>query len=68
MDTKGRTALTLHALKIVDELRDRELVITYDYSIASMMRKPFVFFTGFLSMFAAAWVIGSLDMGIKGRK
>jgi hypothetical protein len=30
MDTTGRTALTLKAINIVDEFRDRELIVTYE--------------------------------------
>jgi oligosaccharyltransferase complex subunit alpha (ribophorin I) len=62
------TMLTLTAINIVDDLRDRELIVTYDYPFIAMLRKPLVIFTAFVSLFAATWVIGSLDMGIKGKK
>lgn len=68
MDTVGRTTLTLHALNIVDELRERELIVTYDYPLLAAFRKPLVIFGSLLALFAASWVIGSLDVGIKGRK
>jgi oligosaccharyltransferase complex subunit alpha (ribophorin I) len=68
MDTIGRTALIIKANNIVDELRDREIIVTYDYPLLAGLRKPLVIFLSFLSLFAAAWAIGSLDVGIKGRK
>jgi oligosaccharyltransferase complex subunit alpha (ribophorin I) len=68
MDTIGRTTLTLNAINIVDELRGRELIVTYDYPFIAILRKPLVIFAGFFSLFAATWAIGSLDVRIKGKK
>ena len=68
MDTKGRTMLTLKALNIVDDVRDRELIVTYDYPLSAALRKPIVIFSATLSLFLAAWAIGSVDVGIKGVK
>lgn len=68
MDTVGRTALTLTATNIVDDLRDRELIVTYDYPFMAGLRKPFVIFGSLLAVFTAAWVVGSVDVGIRGRK
>merc|ERR1711977_598756 len=68
MDTTGRTSLTLTAINIVDDLRDRELIVTYDYPLLAGLRKPLVIFTSFVSLFFAAWAIGSLDVSIRGRK
>ena len=68
MDTIGRTALTLKAINIVDDLRDRELIVTYDYPLLAGLRKPLVIFVGFVSLFAAVWAIGSVDVGIHGKR
>lgn len=68
MDTLGRTALTLNAINIVDDLRDRELIVTYDYPFLAAFRKPLVIFAGFASLFVAAWAIGNLDVSITGKK
>jgi oligosaccharyltransferase complex subunit alpha (ribophorin I) len=68
MDTTGRTVLTLTAINIVDDVRDRELIVTYDYPLLAGLRKPLVIFTAVLSLFVTAWAIGSLDVGIKGKK
>ncbi|KAE9382172.1 oligosaccharyltransferase alpha subunit [Stipitochalara longipes BDJ] len=68
MDTTGRTALTLTAINIVDDFRERELIVTYDYPLLAGLRKPLVIFVTFFGLFAAAWAIGSIDVGIKAKK
>ncbi|KAG9247498.1 oligosaccharyltransferase alpha subunit [Calycina marina] len=68
MDTIGRTMLTLKATNIVDDLRHRELIVTYDYPLLAGLRKPLVIFSAILAVFIAAWGIGSLDVGIKGKQ
>jgi oligosaccharyltransferase complex subunit alpha (ribophorin I) len=68
MDTTGRTALTLTAINIVDDFRDRELIVTYDYPLLAGLRKPLVIFVAFFGLFAATWAIGSIDVGIKAKK
>ncbi|KAF8852035.1 Ribophorin I [Acephala macrosclerotiorum] len=68
MDTTGRTTLTLTAINIVDDFRDRELIVTYDYPFLAGFRKPLVIFTAFVGVFCAAWAIGGLDTGIHGKK
>lgn len=67
MDTKGRTALTLTAYNVVDDVRDRELFITYDYPLSAALRKPLVIFSATLSLFLAVWAIGQVDTGIKAK-
>jgi oligosaccharyltransferase complex subunit alpha (ribophorin I) len=68
MDTLGRTALTIRADNIVDDIRDRELVVTYDYPFTAGLRKPAVIFASLLAVFTAAWLVGNVDVGIKGKK
>lgn len=68
MDTIGRTTLTLTAVNIVDDLRDRELIVTYDYPFMAGLRKPLIIFGSTLAVFIAAWVVGSMDVGIRARK
>ena len=67
MDTVGRTTLTLTAVNIVDDLRDRELIVTYDYPFLAGLRKPFTIFASVLTLFIAAWGIGSLDISIRAK-
>ena len=67
MDTAGRTTLTLTAMNIVDEFRQREVVVTYDYPFSARFTKPLAIFGGFLVVFGVSWVVGNLDVSI-GRK
>ena len=67
MDTIGRTTLTMTAMNVVDELRDRELVVTYEYPSSAQFRKPLTIFAGLAVIFAVSWVVGNLDVSI-GRK
>ena len=67
MDTTGRTALTLTAYNVVDDVRDRELLVTYDYPLSAAFRKPVVIFSAVLSLFVAVWAIGQVDTGIKAK-
>ena len=67
MDTKGRTALTLTAYNVVDDVRDRELFVTYDYPLSAALRKPVVIFSAVLSLFVAVWAVGQVDTGIKAK-
>lgn len=68
MDTLGRTTLVLRARNINDDLRDRELIVTYNYPFLAGLRKPLVIFSGMLAIFATAYVVGSLDTRIAAKK
>ena len=65
MDTTGRTALTIHAVNLVDELRGRDLIVTYKYPFAAALKKPLTVFTGALAIFVVSWFVGNLDVSIK---
>ncbi|KAI1178795.1 Ribophorin I [Nemania sp. FL0916] len=62
LDTVGRTVLTINARNLVDELRDRELVVAYEYSTAAALRKPFVIFASTMSAFVGIWLLSKLDV------
>lgn len=64
MDTIGRTVLKLTALNVVDEAREANLVVIYDYPFQAAFRKPLSIFTGVLGVFVAAWAIGRVDISI----
>ncbi|KAK5007747.1 dolichyl-diphosphooligosaccharide--protein glycosyltransferase subunit 1, partial [Cryomyces antarcticus] len=64
LDTAGRPTLHLTALNLVDELRDRDLVVAYDYPPAAAFRKPVAVFVAVLAVFGAAWAVGSVDVSI----
>lgn len=62
LDTLGRTALVIKARNLVDDFRDRELVITYDYPLAASLRKPLIVFASAIAVFVGAWVVGNLEL------
>jgi oligosaccharyltransferase complex subunit alpha (ribophorin I) len=68
MDTLGRTTLSLTAINLVDEYRDRDLLVTYDYPWTAGYRKPVVVTLGMFAVFAAIWVLGSMDTSIGKKK
>jgi oligosaccharyltransferase complex subunit alpha (ribophorin I) len=68
MDTVGRPTLKLTALNVVDEWRDKDLVITYDYPWTAGYRKPLTIAAGLGSIFLGVFFIGSLDTRIGRRK
>jgi len=49
---------------VIDESRDKDIVITYDYHLLAAYRKPFTVFAGVLAVFATAWGVGRLDISI----
>ena len=64
LDTVGRTDVTITASNLVDDFRDREFIVSYDYTLAAALRKPFVVFASMVGVFAAGWVIGGLEFRI----
>jgi oligosaccharyltransferase complex subunit alpha (ribophorin I) len=68
MDTLGRTTLSLTAINLVDEFRDRDLLVTYDYPWTAGYRKPIVITLGVFALFAVTWVLGSIDTSIGKKK
>lgn len=62
LDTVGRTALILKARNLVDDFRDRELIVTYDVPFLASIRKPLVVFGSVLAAFVAAYVIGGVEL------
>ncbi|KAF2134450.1 Ribophorin I [Dothidotthia symphoricarpi CBS 119687] len=55
MDTVGRSTLSLTAINLVDEFRDRDLIVTYDYPWAAGYRKPVVITLGVFAVFSVHW-------------
>lgn len=68
MDTLGRTVLKLTAVNVVDELREKELIVTYDYPFLAGFRKPIAIFAAVLGVFAVSWIVSSLDTSIGKKK
>lgn len=63
LDTLGRTSVTIKAQNLVDEFRDRHVIITYDATLASALRKPILVFASMMAIYASAWVVGSIRVG-----
>ncbi|KAH7363735.1 Ribophorin I [Pyrenochaeta sp. MPI-SDFR-AT-0127] len=68
MDTLGRTTLSLTAINLVDEFRDRDLIVTYDYPWTAGYRKPIVITLGLFAVFAVTYVLGTIDTSIGKKK
>jgi oligosaccharyltransferase complex subunit alpha (ribophorin I) len=68
LDTIGRTALVIQGRNLVDDLRDRELVVTYDYPLTAALRKPVIVFSSALVVFATAWLLGNVELKFDARK
>jgi oligosaccharyltransferase complex subunit alpha (ribophorin I) len=64
MDTVGRTTLNLVAINVVDELRERDLIVTYEYPSSAKYRKPFALAGGLFVLFVLCWIVGNLDVSI----
>ncbi|KAI2636126.1 oligosaccharyltransferase alpha subunit [Xylaria nigripes] len=67
LDTIGRTVLTIKAQNLVDEFRDRELIVSYDYSTMAAFRKPFVIFTSTVTVFIGIWLLSKLDVSFSAK-
>ncbi|KAH8737260.1 Ribophorin I [Ilyonectria robusta] len=68
LDTVGRTSVSITARNLVDEFRDRDLIISYDAPLMSVLRKPLVIFASIMSLYAATWIIGKVQVGFQPRK
>lgn len=62
LDTIGRTALVIKARNLVDDFRDRELVISYDLPLSASLRKPLVVFGSAIAVFVGAYIIGNIKL------
>ncbi|KUI66298.1 Dolichyl-diphosphooligosaccharide--protein glycosyltransferase subunit 1 [Cytospora mali] len=62
LDTIGRTVLVIKARNLVDDLRDRELIVSYDVPLLADIRKPLVIFGSMVVTFIAAYVIGGVEL------
>ncbi|KAK3996430.1 Dolichyl-diphosphooligosaccharide--protein glycosyltransferase subunit 1 [Cladorrhinum sp. PSN332] len=62
LDTIGRTALTVKARNLVDDFRDRELVVSYEVPLLASLRKPLVIFGSSVAFFVSIWALGTLDL------
>ncbi|KAK2593918.1 dolichyl-diphosphooligosaccharide--protein glycosyltransferase subunit 1 [Conoideocrella luteorostrata] len=63
LDTLGRTSVTIKAQNLVDEFRDRDVIISYETSLFDTLRKPFIVFGSMMTVYAAAWAVGKVEVG-----
>ncbi|KAG5921780.1 hypothetical protein E4U42_005709 [Claviceps africana] len=63
LDTIGRTSVTFRARNLVDEFRDRDILISYETSLLDTLRKPIVIFGSMMAVYAAAWIVGKVEIG-----
>ena len=68
MDTIGRTSLNIRARNLVDDIRGREIIVTYQYPLMAGLRKPLVIFASVLSLLAGVWVLGRLNTSISAKR
>ena len=68
MDTLGRTTLTLTARNVVDEAREADLIVLYDYPWTAGLRKPVTIFVAVLAVFLTAFAVGRIDTSIGKKK
>ncbi|KAI1866496.1 hypothetical protein JX265_007797 [Neoarthrinium moseri] len=62
LDTIGRTVLTIKARNVPDDFRDRELYVSYDYSLLASLRKPLVIFSSVISVFVGTWLLSKVEV------
>lgn len=68
LDTIGRTALIIKARNLVDDFRDRELILSYDYPLMASLRKPLMVFGSTIAFFAGVWAIGNIELKFASKK
>ncbi|KAL8404975.1 hypothetical protein RB594_009740 [Gaeumannomyces avenae] len=68
LDTIGRTSLVITAQNLVDEFRDREIVVSYDYPLLASLRKPIVISSSVFGLFVLTWAIGRIDTKFPNKK
>ncbi|RBR03455.1 hypothetical protein FVER53590_00956 [Fusarium verticillioides] len=61
LDTVGRTTVSIKARNLVDEFRDRQLIISYDAPLSSALRKPLVIFASAMVVFVTTWALGHVQ-------
>ena len=68
MDTVGRPTLVIKARNLVDDFRDRELILSYDLPLMASLRKPLIVFGSSMALLVGALVIGKLDFKFDSKK
>ncbi|KAK6505005.1 dolichyl-diphosphooligosaccharide--protein glycosyltransferase subunit 1 [Arthrobotrys musiformis] len=64
MDTIGRTSIKLTIDNVVDEVKNRDIIVTYNYSTLSALRKPLVVLVSVFSLYIVTAILGRIDLSI----
>ncbi|EPS37859.1 hypothetical protein H072_8424 [Dactylellina haptotyla CBS 200.50] len=64
MDTLGRTTVKLTIDNMVDDLKNRDIIVTYNYSAMAAFRKPLTVLVSVFSLYAVSAVLGKIDLSI----
>ncbi|KAK3329749.1 Ribophorin I [Apodospora peruviana] len=62
LDTIGRGVLVIKARNLVDDFRERELIVTYDYPFMASLRKPLIVFGSVMTVLVSAWLLGNVEL------
>lgn len=54
--------LTIKARNLPDEFRDRELIVTYEYTLMDSLRKPLVIFASSMAAFFGVWLLSKVEV------
>ncbi|KAK3396328.1 Ribophorin I [Sordaria brevicollis] len=68
LDTIGRTALIIKGRNLVDDFRDRDLTVTYDYPMSAVLRKPLVVFSSSMAVFVSLWLLSLVNLKFTSKK
>ncbi|KAH7329010.1 oligosaccharyltransferase alpha subunit [Stachybotrys elegans] len=68
LDTTGRTMLTIKARNLVDDFRDRSLIISYETPFMATLRKPAMIFASFMAIYVVAWATSLVEVGFSTKK
>lgn len=55
-------------MNMVDEQRDRDLIVTYDYPASAGYRKPLTLVVGMVGLFVGVWAFSKMDTTISVKK
>ncbi|KAF3903525.1 hypothetical protein AA313_de0200856 [Arthrobotrys entomopaga] len=64
MDTLGRTTIKLTIDNVVDDLKNKDIIVTYNYSALSAFRKPLTVLVSVFSLYVVSTILGSIDLSI----
>ncbi|KAF3923477.1 hypothetical protein ABW21_db0208270 [Orbilia brochopaga] len=64
MDTLGRTTIKLTINNVVDDLKNRDIIVTYKYSTSAALRKPLVVLGSVFGVYLVSALLTRIDLSI----